>query len=54
VIKGYIFKNEETRWELGFVSDIGEDGQALYTTYNDYPKWEGALTALIKYQQRAA
>lgn len=51
MIKGYIFKNNEGRWELGFVSHIDGD-DALYTTYNTYAKWSGAFEALVRYQIR--
>lgn len=52
--KGYIFKNPEGRWELGFVANIDNEGQALYTTYNDYAKWSGAFEALVRYQIRSS
>ena len=54
MIKGYIFRNDKARWELGFLSSIDEEGQALYTTYNDYAKWSGAFEALVRFQIREA
>lgn len=51
--KGYIFKNKEGRWELGFVYQIAVD-DALYETYEDYPRWSTALEALIEQQMKEA
>jgi hypothetical protein len=52
VIKGYIHKNGEGRWELGFLSALDQEGEALYTTYNTYALWSGAFEALVRYQIR--
>lgn len=49
MIKGYIFRNKDGYWELGFLSELGVEGEALYTTYkNDYHTWDDALAALIQ------
>lgn len=45
--KGFIHKNTEGQWEVGFLSDIGENGQALYTTYETYDTWAKALQGMI-------
>jgi hypothetical protein len=48
LIKGYIFKDEG--WQLGFLSSIGAEGEALFTTYGIYSTHEEALKALIEKQ----
>ena len=48
MIKGYIFKDEG--WQVGFLSSIGADGEALFTTYGIYSTWGEALKALIDAQ----
>ena len=50
MIKGYIFYNGEQKWELGFLSSLDEEGQALYTTFDTYSTHRDALKALIKRQ----
>lgn len=50
MIKGYIHKNLDREWELGFLSDIGTEGEALYTTYKTYSTHEEAVKALVTKQ----
>lgn len=51
MIKGYIFK--DVGWQVGFLSSLGEDGEALYTTHGIYGTWELAMHALIEKQIEA-
>lgn len=51
MIKGYIFKDEG--WQVGFLSSIGADGEALYTTHGIYSTWDEALQALVAAQIEA-
>ena len=53
MIKGYIFFNGDSQWELGFLSSIGSEGEALYTTYDTYSTHSEALKALVKRQIEA-
>ena len=48
--KGYIFKNDKKKWELGFVSNIDDNGDALYTTHDEYSTRPEAFAALVKVQ----
>lgn len=48
MIKGFIFRNPDKEWELGFLSHIGDEGEALYTTYDTYSTHREALAALIQ------
>lgn len=50
MIKGYVFKNQDKDWELGFLSNIGAEGEALYTTYKTYRTWGEAFYALVRKQ----
>ena len=54
MIKGYIHKNGDGDWELGFLSDIGTEGEALYTTYKTYSTWGEAFYALVRKQIQEA
>ena len=51
MIKGYIFK-DDGMWQLGFLSDIGSDGESLYTVHGIYSTWGLAVAELIKTQIR--
>ena len=50
MIKGYIFKDEGSYWTLGFLSNIGVEGESLFTTHGSYTTWDEAVKALIEKQ----
>lgn len=50
MIKGYIFKNKDAEWQLGFLSDLNAEGEALYITHGNYSTYDEAVKVLIEKQ----
>lgn len=50
--KGYLFKNDLGKWEVGFVSDIDENGDVLYQTFAEYDTYGSAWAAMATEQIR--